>query len=291
MNAPNELAPRAIFGDLLWGDKALRFVYMDEAGTSELEPVTIVVGLIVDADKQLIFAETAVNEVLGSVPPKFRKDFIFHAADVWGNRIYRDDWSMSDRLAFLRNMMSLPRRLKIPISMGMMRRGFLWSPETQSVISKLKLSAAQWDHIMAFSACVARADKYIREHAGLQEIGSIVAEDVPEMRKFLKVAPKIFRDNPIVLPPGMVLPTLAEQKAGFISQETEQRVSRIRQSIHFVDKSDDLLLHLADACAFGFRRYFSEQEHGAMFIRAILGEEPIMQDYSGRMSHSTFWFN
>ena len=64
----------------------MRFIYMDEAGTSEQEPVTIVVGLIVDADNQLASAETAMNDVLGSVPRKFQKDFVFHATDVWSNK-------------------------------------------------------------------------------------------------------------------------------------------------------------------------------------------------------------
>lgn len=64
----------------------MRFIYMDEAGTSEQEPVTIVVGLIVDADNQLASAETAMKDVLGSVPRKFQKDFVFHAADVWSNK-------------------------------------------------------------------------------------------------------------------------------------------------------------------------------------------------------------
>ncbi len=266
----------------------MRFIYMDEAGTSEQEPVTIVVGLIVDADNQLASAETAMNDVLGSVPRKFHKDFVFHAADVWSNKTYRDDWSMSDRLALLKNMMSLPRKLKIPISFGMDRRG-LWDSEMLSRISALKLSPAQYDHMMAFYGCVGRADKYIRDRAEPQEIGYIIAEDVPEMRKFLKHASKVLRDNPVTLSTDEVLPTLAEKKAGFVSQETSQRVSRIRQSMHFAEKSEDPMLQLADACAFGFRRYFSELEHGELFVHEILGYEPVMEDYSGPCSYCTFY--
>ena len=52
---------RALFGGLLWGDAAMRFIHVDEAGTSEHEPVTVVVGLIVDADKQLMIAEAAIE--------------------------------------------------------------------------------------------------------------------------------------------------------------------------------------------------------------------------------------
>jgi hypothetical protein len=80
----------------------MRFVYVDEAGTSAEEPVTVVVGVIAHADKQVMFAEGAINEVLGAVPPKFKDGFVFHAKDVWGNERYRSDWSMADRLVFLK---------------------------------------------------------------------------------------------------------------------------------------------------------------------------------------------
>ena len=53
----------------------MRFIHVDEAGTSEHEPVTVVVGLIVDADKQLMIAEAAIEELLLSVPKEFRRKF------------------------------------------------------------------------------------------------------------------------------------------------------------------------------------------------------------------------
>jgi hypothetical protein len=91
--------PRALFGGLLWGDLPVRFVYTDEAGTSANEPTTIVVGLIVDADNQLMTAEAAINEILGAVLSKFREKFIFHATDVWGSEKYREEWTVPIRLA------------------------------------------------------------------------------------------------------------------------------------------------------------------------------------------------
>ena len=113
--------PKAIFGDNLWGTKAMRFLFMDEAGTSgaEHENVRVVVSVIVDADQQLIRAEAALNEALGAVPNKFGNDFVFHAEEIWGSQRYRDDsWPMTDRKIFLESVMAIPRRLGLPIAVG-----------------------------------------------------------------------------------------------------------------------------------------------------------------------------
>jgi hypothetical protein len=280
--------PAARCSGALWGNKLLRFVYMDEAGTSAKEPVTIVVGLIVNADDQLMFAETAVNEVLGAVPQKFKKGFVFHAKEVWGSQVYREEWAMADRLALLHSMMSLSKRMKIPIALGMMRRD---AQVPANVSEAAEMTPEQYHHWMSFIMCVARADKYIRDHAGLREVAAVVAEDVPPMRKFLRVVPKLLKTNPYTAKPDSLRPTLAEVAAGYMTQQSEMRASRIRQSIHFVEKEDDPILQMADACAFGFRRYFSEQKFGKDFLRSILGREIVAEDFAGPGSGAVFHYS
>lgn len=257
---------------------------MDEAGTAAKEPVTIVVGLIVNADETLMLAETAINEVLGAVPDTFRPGFIFHATDIAGNPRYRAEWSMPDRQALLKAMMRLPRRLGIAISLGMVRRN---AGAEQWILDRQRLRLEQWHHLQAFWLCVSKADKYIREYADLREVATIVAEDVPVMRSHLRQVPTVLRDHPLVLPPGMLRPTLAEQASGRIAQESEMRVTRIRRAVHFATKQDEPLLQLADACAFGFRRFFAELPGGLDFVRAILGQEPPIEDFRGPMSGTT----
>ena len=269
----------SLSGHVLWGNSAVRFVFVDEAGTSENEPKTVVVGIIVHADEQLMFAERAIHEALEAVPNEFRSGYVFHATDVWGSPKYRDgSWPMTNRLSLLKTMMGLPRRLRTHISMGMVRRDadVGWHEGVMGGISK-----AQMQHYMAFSFCVGEADCYIRTKAKLNEVGTVVAEDVPEMRQVLARIPKIMRMAPIVSPVGALLPTKAEQEAGYIKQPGELRVSRIRNSIHFVPKDAEPLLYLADACAFGFRRYFSGQSFGDEFVEAILGKQLVKEDFAG----------
>src|SRR5690606_18502198 len=124
-------------------------------------------------------------------------------------------------------------------------------------------------------------DKFIREYARPSEIGTIVAEDSDEMRKFLKLGPKIMRENPINLQSEYLMPTRKEQEQGYIDQESEQRVTRIRNTDHFVRKGEEPLVALADAIAFGVRRYFEEQTFGRDFAEAIFGQPPLLDDFRG----------
>src|SRR5665213_1174222 len=115
------MVPLSIFGAPLIGDKFVRFIYIDEAGTSEKEPVTVVVGLVVHADDQALKMESAIANLL-SVVPQQHQPFTFHATDVWSSRKLRDGWSSDDRLALLCEMMMLTGKLNIPIAIGIRRR-------------------------------------------------------------------------------------------------------------------------------------------------------------------------
>jgi hypothetical protein len=61
------------------------------------------------------------------------------------------------------------------------------------------------------------------------------------------------------------------------SRKSSQTVRRVIHSIHFTPKHSAQMLWLADAVAFGLRRYYSEQSHGLNFGRAVVGPdlEPI----------------
>lgn len=265
----------------------MRFIYVDEAGTSELEPTTVVVGIIVDADKQLIAAEHSINEILGAVPKQALKpdgSFQFHATEIWNKKEYREYWSQAARLALLHKMMALPRMHGISISMARINR----NADPQERFKGTGLSRAQFQHMLAFSGCLAMADRYVRDYAHQNEIATVVAEDVPEMRRFLEDATSKWRDSPLILAPEHIRPTQQEETQGFVEQHGEFRITRIRRGIHFVKKGNECLLQLADACAFGFRRFFAEQEFGEAFIKSMLGGELNRQDFLGPSSFCTY---
>lgn len=263
----------------------MRYIYVDEAGTSEEEPVTIVVGLVVHPDYQLMQAEAAIQEALHAVPQQFREGFCFHATEVWGSPKYKDVWAQTDRMNLMHAMMFLPRRLGIPIALGMARRN---SP--QRFLERSTFAKFQEDHLIAFQLCLSQADRYIRLYGEISEVATVVAEDHPEMRRFLKVVPKALRDRSVILERGMFRKTEEDKNNGYVAQSGEIRATRIRNGVHFVEKDEDPLTQIADACAFGFRRYFAEQSFGDAFVRSILGYEPVKSDYQGGQSGQIFRF-
>ncbi|MDE5446607.1 DUF3800 domain-containing protein [Bradyrhizobium sp. CSA207] len=263
----------------------MRYIYLDEAGTSAKEPVSVVVGVIIHADHQYVVAEDRLREVFQSVPEQFREGFIFHAKSIWSDRAYRNVWSFEDRLNFLKEVMAIPRKIGIPIALGIVRRD---SSVPAGVQSKEK-----FQHVMAFFYCIGRADKYIRDHAHRSEVATVVAEDVDGVKEHLRAMVKLLKDPEfsasMTLSQDQVHLTAEERWRGVYLQEHVNKVERIRDTVHFVSKQDGPLLQLADACAFAFRRYFSEQKHGDEFVRAVLGTDLIKEDWTGPASGGLFF--
>lgn len=278
---------RAFGGGLLWGERLVRFVFMDEAGTSAHEPVTVVVGLIADADKHVLSAEALALEAIGAIPPQFADGFVFHAMQVFGDKRYHEEWSLQDRLILLQNMMAIPRKIGLGLVISTHWRGSV--DYSGREIRKLGLKPHQEDHLIAFSQCVCVADRSIRWYGGASEVASIVAEDVPEMRRFLRKVPELWRKNPINLLPQNLRQTPADLEAGYSTQSGEMRVTRIRNSVHFVEKADDPLVQVADACAYGLRRYFAGEKFGPEFARAILGDETRLRNFATPGGAECYW--
>ena len=260
----------------------MRFVYMDEAGISAIEPVTVVVAVIAHADAHVMSGESLAAETLGAVPAQFRNEMVFSAKNILGDKKWQKaSWSLTDRLNLLCAMMRIPRKLGMALSVGLIwRNANDWS--AQRVLKQPDLTNDQWDHLTAFRICVARADAWIRNNAGAREVATIIAEDHEEMRKHLRnalVYDKLFPRNENVDGSGHRI-TVSDEERGYIAQNGDFRVTRIRASIHFVQKHEEVLVQIADACAFGLRRYFAGEQFGAQFASAIFGDVSYLRDFA-----------
>jgi hypothetical protein len=233
-------------------------------------------------------AEDLVLEVLGGVPPKFRDGFKFSAKNVFGDEKYQADWSMTDRIELLQSMMSIPRRIGMAVSLGVKWRG---ATDFSEAHKGLGLTPSESDHLMAFITCLAVADRNIRKHAGHREVATVVAEDHPTMKKHLRHIPREMRKHPIILGPDHLRKTETDLKAGYLTQKGDFRVERIRNSVHFVAKEEDPLVQVADACAYGFRRFFNSEKFGLEFVRSILETESHLKDFASPGGASCFWPN
>jgi len=263
----------------------MRYLFIDEAGTSAKEPVTVVVALIVDADKNLLPAEKLVGEVLRGVPKHHKENFVFHATDVFNGAKYQNGWSATDRLNLLNSMMSIPRKVKIPITLSLVWRD---APEVHVGPS---ISQAQAQHIFAFALCVCVADRNIRTHGRPEEVATIICEDIPELRTHLKTTISQVQKNPMYLPQEQLRRTLSDEQMGFINQSGDLRVERVRNTVYFAEKSEDPLVQVADALAFGFRRYFANQSDGELFVKNILGNDAVrlLQDFASPSGVGCWW--
>lgn len=154
--------------------------------------------------------------------------------------------------------MFVPRRLGMSICISAQWRGAIdYPPEMQ----QLGLSPWQCDLFMAFRDCIAASDEWIRNNAAGLEGGTVVAEENHEMRKFLQDLPRKIREEPWnVSVNGGNRWTISDLEQGYQGQSGDKRVTRIRNSIHFVGKRDEPLVQVADACAFGIRRFLGQND-------------------------------
>lgn len=267
------------------GGLSVYYIYSDEAGTSFPEPVTVVVGIIVHADNNWLTAlhelQMAINK---HVPDYIKEDFFFHAKDIWsGYRDYDRVWPRSARAKFIGAVAAIPRKLKMAIAIGKVRRDFDFPIDPKLV------SLSDFHHSMAFAGCMGRANKYVRDWGMPNEVATVVAEGVPKKQKTLKA---MFRVQPNVpMTNQYVIPTYQDKAAGKILQTNSGPIDRIIDTIHFVEKREAPLLQIADACAFSFRRYFADQEYGCDLLFDMLGEGLVWSDWQGPMSEVVFSFN
>lgn len=260
----------------------MHFVYMDEAGTSAREPVSVVAGVILHADQWPKAVQLLRETFDEHVPKELREGFHFHAKDVFSG--YRTEpWDRVVRQKLVAAVASIPRRAGMAISFGSSRR-------TAQVPAMPLNNKVALQHAIAFSMCVSRANKYVRDWAPEDEMATLFAEDVSDKRKLLK---KVARFNqPPVVEMGLVLPSERDVSMGRITQTDTGPVDRIIDTVNFVEKHEAPLLQIADACAFVFRRFLSEQREGVEMMTEMLGgPPPSINDWRGPVSGICFSFH
>jgi hypothetical protein len=237
----------------------MRLIYIDEAGTSAHEPISLVAAVILNADLHWRKADSELSRLFDAyVPRDLREGYVFHSKDVFGGGAHRELWDEGARMQLMKGVASIPRRLGLVLTIGSTRR----DAPAEDVGS---LRPEQFHHVMAFLMCLAHADAFARVicHG---EVAVAVAEDCPPMRTALGKMLSLLRDNPIHLDP-----TLVDENSspGPKSLASESLIDRI----HFAGKADAPLLQIADACAFAMRRYLCGQSKGRELMESALGSE------------------
>lgn len=273
----------ALWGGILWGNRMTQFIYTDEAGHEQSSPLTVIAGVLVDADAQLLQAERSIEEVLRSIPKHLAGLGPISLKELYNNSCYRDGWSTASRRNMVLNLVSLARKCRIPVAFAIVHRGAIPKP------SWFTKGQADFDHFRALATFAGRVDLTIRAHRPANEVGMLVYEDMDRHRDMLNAALNFFREHPVHYLEENLNMTTEERSLGHFVQDGFMSVERIRRRILFLKKGDDPLLLLADAAAFSVRRYFCELEGGDDLIEALLGYKPNRADFaSGSARVATF---
>jgi hypothetical protein len=252
---------RGLFGDPLTGSSLVRNIYSDEAGTSAGEPNSVVVALIVHPDTQWHALADEFNELMQEyVPDKFREGFVFHAKRLAQRKNY-PGWD-EGRYAYMRRVMQLPGRFHVPLCMGVVRRG-----KAVSLGQIEDLRPFEIDHLHAFILAMSWADKFLRQYCG-DEMAQVIADE-HDLKKVLRAHIKRTRQSPL---------RLHTKVRGMYEQNTTARievntVQRVVEEVHFAESAASPILQIADACAYGIRRFFAKESYGESYLEEILGKE------------------
>ena len=259
----------------------MRLIYMDEAGTSAKEPIAVVIGIIVHPDTQYGVVRDHIYRLIGElVPAKYLPGFVFHASDIVNRREYRDSWTTESRIAFLEGMMRIPQQFGLSIAYSFVRKA-----QVKGVV-KIVLEPNQQMHLQAFTQCLHAADEHMNMRAWPTELASVVAEDNTEMRRALRTYTDLIKREAQA---GRRVQRQLFDAAGHVAtiEATEDlKLTRIIDTTHFVAKHEAPLVQVADACAFGFRRFLLGLKGGEQFAAAILGASKTGMDTLGRIKAS-----
>lgn len=246
----------------------MHYFYTDEAGISDQEPVTVVVAVGIK-DTQRALTEIQIRGALSLVPPQFRSDFWFSARKLRRSEEYGGlkVWPTANRVELMRRMMVIPRQLGLPIIWSIARRDHSEPSDAEGLISRW-----QRQLIMSYFYCVTTADKFMRDHAGPDEMATIISEDIPKMKRSLLVTFQAAKLNPHM---SARMAQEISQEGEFIGPnliELEVKIERIIGDPAFRKKRTIPFLQIADACAWGLRQFFSQGDFGLEYARLILGD-------------------
>jgi hypothetical protein len=245
----------------------VRLIYLDEAGISnpKQEPLLVVAGVAVDADKQIKQVEGYLDELIEKHIPKEKRDgCVFHAMDIFHGtkRFDRASWSFEKRLEILDDLAAIPKRFDLPVCYGVTDRpslpGLLKGPAGPDLIEIIA-------HGHAFFKFLMQMEVVLRATAQ-EEVGMLIAEDRDRVRKALKIAHASFRGRAL------------EQYQIDMKEVTEGLfklllpLERIVETIHFAQKGESSLLQVADICAFAIKRHCMQASHSDRLYNLMRGQ-------------------
>jgi hypothetical protein len=245
------------------GNSLMRFVYLDESGISSKETITVVAGVIIDADKQLLAVEAYLNDLIDEyVPNEHRKGFVFHATHLFhGSKVFDPlKYPMARRREVLKKLISIPARFSLPTVFGYSDKTALI--ELQRRHKRHPHRAVAVHQALTYSFCAIAAERYMRELARPEEVAVLTVENNDNARIAVKRIHNLLKYG------GTGISYIEEIGKDYLP------IRKIVHVPHFVLKDEVSLLQIADACAFIFRCYLEKKPNTEEFFDALTKNKP-----------------
>lgn len=241
--------------------------YMDEAGTSALEPVSVVAAVIVLTESQAERTRAEIERVLDRhVPTSQREGYVFHAKDIFsGAGKNFAEWGDGGRWNIQREILALPKKLGLPVCFGFSRRS---AAGTEAYEFSSIGRPEYFDHMMAFQGCVSAVNRLMERRGFVDSSLQLVAEDVEHMRTRLTHILNVLQWQDVFIPAEMLEHFEKHCADKEFSQGVWKSGRKIKEEIEFKPKNGDPILQIADALAFAARRWIAEQRNGDVLIDA-----------------------
>jgi hypothetical protein len=261
--------PLSLSGVELDGDSLVRLIYLDESGISINEPVVMVAGVMVDADKQWKLVEEYVEELIAEyVSEDDRDGFVFHGTELFrgSGKIFgnRQKYPPERSREALRKILTIPALFRLPIVSGCVRK----RPVPKLTKEGRRHEAAK-NHMFAFALCVAGAEKYMNESVDPSEIAKLSAENNTDTRQAVKMMHDLLKGRNL---------HLASAKGMFseLSRTVPNSlpIRRIVDSVSFEEKNDAIFLQIADACALVLRYFYESKPNIEDLLDALTNNNP-----------------
>lgn len=232
-------------GGALADGAPVRFAHVDEAGTSKNEAICVVAGVVSNPDRQWLKLNQHLTKLADDfVPEKDRPGIIFHAKDIWHGtkKFRREEWPREKRLEILHEMAKIPHDFALPIISGVIEKAnHNWG---------VPVGTPKWqayNYSLAFGICAVHFEYVLREMCEPHELGTIIAEDVPEMRQHAKWGYGVLRD-----------PDHEWQEIQGVKNYIPMQ--RVVEQPLFTEKTDSGILQVADFLAFVISRRLNGHE-------------------------------
>jgi hypothetical protein len=247
-------------------DKLVRLVYVDETGIANIlhDPHTVVAGIIVHADTQLIGLESDLDSLVEKhIPEGFREGFVFHAKDIFngsGKGYFNrksEKWPMLDeRWAIADDLAGLVAKYQLPVAYGSVERSKI-PPDILESFASINWNEPLGAHGMAFAVCAFRIEQWMRAKTQ-NEVCMLVVEDTESGRSMIRNLQKHYQK------PG------AERAVADMGLKFNVLPLRsIRHDPLFEGKRPSSVLQLADFCAFLIKRILSGDQRVLRFLKPI----------------------